>query len=399
MSEGFDDRLERELRSLDKLDLRRTLPGVTSPQERTITVGGDQYVNFSSNDYLGLATDQEVVQAAQAVLERYGLGSGGSRLVCGEHPLFERLEEFLADWKQTEAALSFGSGYLTSLGVLRAVLSGRDLVLYDNLSHRCLLEGIELSEAEASSFDHNDTGDLERQLQRHRSDHDAVLIVTEGLFSMDGDRAPLQELSDLADAYDCWLMVDEAHSSGVLGENGAGLTVGLDRPVEIAMGTLSKAVGGYGGYVAGSSRLREFLINRATSLIYSTGLPASTVAGDLASLKQLKHDTGPRENLRRNVRTIAEEFEVRTLPLPDPPSQIVPVLTGDRSSTLKAGETIQEQGLYAVPIRYPTVPRNRGRIRFSLRADHTPDDLERLLDVVDLLDQEDLLLREDIWSA
>lgn len=398
MSESLGNRLERELDKLDNLNLRRHLPEVTSPQERTLQVEGRQYVNFSSNDYLGLSSSQEVVQTAQAVLERYGLGSGGSRLICGEHPLFGRLEEFIADWKQTESALTFGSGYLTSLGVIRAVTTGRDLVLYDELSHRCLLEGIELSEADSRSFDHNDPEDLEGLLDELRSEYDAVLIVTEGLFSMDGDRAPLEDLSDLSVEYDAWLMVDEAHSTGVIGEEGAGLTVGSDRSVELAMGTLSKAVGGYGGYVAGSKTLREFLINRATTLIYSTGLPASTVAGNLASLRQMTSNPGLREKLHRNVKYVSEEFDNRGIPLPDPPSQIVPLLTGDVESTMNAGELVRDESLYAVPIRYPTVPRNKGRIRFSLRSDHTGEDLDALLGVVDQLDREDLIVRDDIWS-
>ncbi|MFB6344480.1 MAG: aminotransferase class I/II-fold pyridoxal phosphate-dependent enzyme [bacterium] len=398
MAESFDERLSRKLENLENLDLRRDLPAVSSPQERVITVDGRQYVNFSSNDYLGLATSQEVVQRAQAVLEQHGLGSGGSRLVCGEHPLFEQLEKALASWKRTEAALSFGSGYLTSLGVLRAVLSGRDLVLYDELSHRCLLEGIELSAASSRDFNHNDVVDLERKLQEAQGDYDSVLIVTEGLFSMDGDRAPLREISDLAETYGSWLMVDEAHSAGVLGPDGAGLTTQLDRTPEVAMGTLSKAVAGYGGYVAGTQLLREFLINRATTLIYSTGLPASTVAGNLAALKQLRSTGELREKLTDKISTVSEEFSDRDIPLPDPPSQIVPLLTGDTESTLRAGDLLRDDSLYAVPIRYPTVPRNKGRVRFSLRSDHSEKDLEKLLDAVDQLDQEGLILREDIWS-
>lgn len=398
MSSTLGDRLQSKLDSLRKLDLERRLPEVTSPQGRMITVDGESYVNYSSNDYLGLATSYDVTQTTESVLERYGLGSGGSRLISGEHPLFERLEDFLADWKRTESALSFGSGYLTSLGVIRSITTGRDLILYDELSHRCLLEGIELSDAESCEYTHNDVDELRQRLETNRDDYDATLIVTEGIFSMDGDRARLEEITEVSDRYDAWLMVDEAHSAGVWGPDGAGLTPDYGDSVELPLGTLSKAVGGYGGYVAGSQVLREFLINRATTLIYSTGLPAGIVAGNLSALKQIKSREKLRNDLRRNVDIVAEEFQSRGIPLPDPPSQIIPLLTGGTDSTIKAGERLKENGIYAVPIRHPTVPRHKGRIRFSLRADHTEQDLEKMLDCVDRLDQDDLINRETIWS-
>jgi 8-amino-7-oxononanoate synthase len=394
----LNERLESKLESLDQLDLRRSLPSVSTPQQRTITVDGDSYLNFSSNDYLGMAADYEVSQTAHAVLERYGIGSGGSRLVCGEHPLFERLESFLADWKQTESAVSFGSGYLTSLGVIQAILTGRDAVFYDELSHRCLLEAVELTDAEGHEFPHNDVERLDEQLQNQRNEYDAVLIVTEGIFSMDGDRAPIGPLADLSDRHDAWFMVDEAHSSGVWGPDGAGLTLQEGESVDLAMGTLSKAVGGYGGFVAGSETLREYLINRATTLIYSTGLPASVVAGNLSSLKKLTNRDQLREDLKDNVNRISEAFAERGIPLPDPPSQIVPLMTGSTDDTLEAGRIVREEGLYAVPIRHPTVPRNEGRLRFSLRADHSREDLGQLIEAVDRLDQADLIKRSDIWS-
>lgn len=399
MSNGFENRLEQKLQSLEKLDLRRDLPSITSPQNRTTSVDGNDLINFSSNDYLGLATDYEVSQTAESVLERYGLGSGGSRLVCGEHPLFERLEDFLADWKDTEASLSFGSGYLTSLGVIRSLMTGRDVVFYDDLSHRCLLEGIRLSEADAFEFDHNNPEALGKLMEAERGEYHGALVVTEGIFSMDGDRAPLKALRELCDEFDAWFMVDEAHSAGVWGPNGAGLTNNLEESVEVAMGTLSKAVGSYGGYVAGSELLSDFLINRATTFIYSTGLPASVVAGSLTALKKIVNRDQLRSDLKRNIEIISDEFSQRNIPLPDPPSQIIPLLTGDTEATLEAGEVLEEEGLFAVPIRYPTVPRNSGRVRFSLRADHTEDDLGKLVNAVDKLDQADLLTRDNIWSS
>ncbi len=239
---------------------------------------------------------------------------------------------------------------------------------------------------------------LDDQLNEKRDQFDAVLIVTEGIFSMDGDRAPIGTLSEVSDRHNTWLMVDEAHSSGVWGPEGAGLTVQERESIDIAMGTLSKAVGGYGGFVAGSKALRDFLINRATTLIYSTGLPASVVAGNLSSLKKIKGRDQLREELKENVNRIAEHFEKRGIPLPAPPSQIVPVLTGGTEDTLEAGRIVREEGPYAVPIRHPTVPRNQGRLRFSLRSDHSEEDLGRLIEAVEKLDQVGLIKRDEIWS-
>jgi len=388
------ERTEGKLEGLRRLDLERSLPPLSAGDGRHVTVQGEEYLNFSSNDYLGLAGDPKVVRAAQSALEQFGAGAGGSRLICGNHPLYGRLEEAIADWKDREAAVVFGSGYLTGIGVIRALLTGRDAVVYDELSHRCLLEGAALCDAQSVSFEHNDPGHLERVLDGLDVAGE-ILVVTEGIFSMDGDRAPLRELRSRTARRGAWMMVDEAHSAGVWGPRGAGLTPALEEPVEVAMGTLSKAFGGYGGYVAGSASLIEYLINRATPLIYSTGLPPAVVAGNLAALHRIRGRSRGRERLKRHVRRVAEELRERDVPLPEPPSQVIPIPTGDADETLRAGARFREEGLYAVPIRHPTVPRHRGRLRVSLRADHTDDDLERLLVAVDRLDGEGLLRREE----
>lgn len=394
---SLNERTENKLEGLRRLNLRRRLPSLSGGDGRHVQVDGKEYLNFSSNDYLGLSSDQEVVRAAQSALEQFGAGAGGSRLICGNHPLYRRLEEALADWKDREAALVFGSGYLTSLGVLRALMSGRDHVVYDELSHRCLLEGIRLSGASSTAFDHNDPDHVEDVLAE-LDGADEVLVVTEGIFSMDGDRAPLDAIRRHTDSRGAWMLVDEAHSAGVWGDGGAGLTRGIEPPVEVAMGTLSKAFGGYGGYVAGSRSLVDYLVNRATPLIYSTGLPPSVVAANLAALNRIRSRDGLRERLHSHVDEVASWLDGRGLPRPDPPSQVIPLLTGEPEATLQAGERFREAGLYAVPIRYPTVPRGRGRVRVSLRADHTAADLERLKAVVEQLDRDGLLRREDLWS-
>lgn len=393
LTESFNDRLDATLHTLEDLDLFRSLPTQTGSAGRFISIDDTRMINFSSNDYLGLASDQNVVETAQAVLERYGLGSGGSRLVSGNHPLYTRLEDTLADWKGRESAVVFGSGYLTSIGVIRALMTGRDLILYDSLSHRCLIEGTRLSNAEHKSFPHSNLNKLRDTLETKRGDYDNVLIVVEGIYSMDGDRCPLDDLLTISSENDAWVLVDEAHSAGVWGPDGAGLTRKTTDSVEVSMGTLSKAVGGYGGYVAGSSKLKQFLINRATPLIYSTGLPASVVAGNLTAVKFIRTRSELRENLQDRVDSFAEWLDSHSIPRPEPPSQIFPVLTGSVDETLKAGKIMSHSNLYTVPIRYPTVPRHKGRIRISLRADHTESDLEKLQEAIIELDRKELLVR------
>jgi len=398
MSESFRQRLETKLTTLRSLDLKRTLPGPVDKLGRSCRLNGTEYLNFSSNDYLGLADEFEVKNAAEAVMNQYGAGAGGSRLICGDHPVYAQLERELAEWKQRNSALVFGSGYLTSLGVIRAVTSGRDLIIHDELAHRCLIDGARLSEASVKSYQHNSIRHLRRLLEEARSSYDAVLVLTEGIFSMDGDRAPLQDTVDVCREFDAWLLVDEAHSAGVWGREGAGLTPELDPSPEITMGTLSKTFGSYGGYIAGSERLRNYLINRAGSLIYSTGLPPAVVQASLVALNLIRTDKDRRKRLKQIIRRCQKWFDKRGIPLPQPATQVLPVVTGDVDKTLEAGSILREEGIFAVPIRYPTVPRKQGRIRISLRADHTSADVSRLLESLDRLEREGYFVRTAPWN-
>lgn len=393
----FGERLSNKLENLEQLGLKRQLPGPVHRLGRVCELNETSYLNFSSNDYLALASDERVVQKSREAVEEFGAGAGGSRLICGDHPLYQQLEDELAEWKGRESALVFGSGYLTNFGVIRAVTTGRDLVLYDELAHRCLIEGARLSDADAKPFEHNNIDQLGDLLEADRDHYDAVLVLTEGIFSMDGDRAPLEEIQTVCRDHDAWMLVDEAHSAGVWGEKGAGLTPGLTAPVEISMGTLSKAFGGYGGYVAGRDSLRSFLINRATSFIYSTGLPPSVIGANLASLRIIRSESDRRGRLEARVNQLTGWLTERGIPHPDPPSQVVPVITGSVDDTVEAGEYLKKEGIYAVPIRYPTVPRKLGRIRISLRSDHTEEDINRLTAVLEELDEKGLIKRRKAW--
>jgi 8-amino-7-oxononanoate synthase len=393
----FTDRLTDKLSGLDQLGLKRTLPGPTRNHGRLIEVDGETYLNVSSNDYLGLSTDEDVMSYAREVLGEHGVGATGSRLICGDHPLYRTLESELADWKDRSSALVFGSGYLTNVGVVRAVTTGRDLVVYDELAHRCLIEGARLSEADVDSFHHNDPSDLDRVLAERGGDYDAVLVLVEGLYSMDGDLAPLEEIVEVTRSHDGWVLVDEAHSAGVMGKNGAGLSPELEDSVEMAMGTLSKAFGGYGGYVAGEDALKPYLVNRATSFIYSTGLPPSVVAGNLAALRVIRSDDRRRDRLDQHLKRVEKWLDNHGIPHPNPMTQVIPLMTGNVEDTVEAGRLLSEEGVYGVPIRYPTVPRQLGRVRISLRADFQESDIEWLTDAMETLNDDGLLARRNPW--
>lgn len=390
---SFQDRLQHRLERLAKLDLRRELDPVEPPMGPIIRRNGTEYINFSSNDYLGYAASSPDAEAQSNREE----GSGGSRLVCGDRSVLHELEAELADWKGRQQAVLFGSGYLTSLGVLRAITTGRDAILLDEWAHRSLIEGARLSDAKVETFNHNDMEQLEDLLKNRKENHDAIIVVSEGLFSMDGDRPPLEKLDRVTSTHDAWLFLDEAHSAGVLGPEGAGLTRAHSIQPEVTMGTLSKAVGTYGGYVVGDEPLKDFLINRATPAIYSTALPPRLVEVTLEHIQRLRDDQTTRNRLKSNVKRVCEELEGLGIPLPSPPSQIVPLVTGRPEPTLEAAKILRETGLDAVPIRYPTVPRTAGRIRLSLRADHTGDQLDRLVTGAEKLVERDLIQEDVPW--
>jgi 8-amino-7-oxononanoate synthase len=323
---------------------------------------GREYVSFSCNDYFGLAHDPRVIEAATRALARYGAGAGASRLVTGSHPPYAELEGLLAELKGTERALVFGSGYLVNLGVIPALLEKGDLILADRLSHACAWDGARLSGATVVRFDHNDADHCLGLLNQHRADFRRCLILTETVFSMDGDCAPVDALRELARAHGAWLMTDDAH----------GLGFGGDEPVDLQMGTLSKGVGSVGGYVCARAEVIAFLENRARSLMFSTGLPPASVAAAAAALRILKSDGSlrrkPLENARRFTSVLGRE------PAQSP---IVPVILGDASRALEASGALEAHGYLVVAIRPPSVPPGTARLRFAFSAQHEPQDIER----------------------
>jgi 8-amino-7-oxononanoate synthase len=319
-----------------------------------------------------------VVEAAREATARYGASSGSSRLISGHMRAHRELEERIAAWKGLEAALAFSTGYQANLGTITALTGPEDVVLSDELNHASIIDATRLSKARTQVFRHNDTVHLEELLREAESAR-RVLVVTESIFSMDGDAAPLAEIGRLARRHGAWLMVDEAHATGVFGKRGAGLVeeLGLGDAVDVRMGTLGKALGSFGAYVAGSRRLVDLLINRARPFIFTTGLPPSAVAAAGAAITICEREPERAAGLRRRVRGLADRLRAAGLDVPDAQSQIVPVKLGDADRTMAAMRALLERDVYVAAIRPPTVPEGTSRLRFSVMATHSEAQLER----------------------
>src|SRR5581483_11602761 len=361
--------IEAQLADLRARSLLRKLREIDSPQQPEIEIGGKQIVNFSSNDYLGFANAPFLREAAKAAIDDFGVGSGASRLVCGTLAPHVALERKLAEFKRSEAALSFSSGYATAIGTICALVSREDIIILDKLAHASLIDGAKLSGATIRVFPHNHVGKLESHLRWAKSNApDArVLVATESVFSMDGDRAPLKEIVEIKKRYGALLLLDEAHAVGVIGENGRGLADkrGVTADVDIQMGTLSKALGVSGGYVCGSKTLIDLLVNRARSFIYSTAPPPAIAATALTALKFLMSTKGEnqRMSLWKNVKQLFAEMPESLAPNPPLQSAIVPVILAEEQTALAAAQWLLEKGFLVPAIRYPTVAKGTARLR------------------------------------
>ncbi|MEM6910285.1 MAG: 8-amino-7-oxononanoate synthase [Verrucomicrobiota bacterium] len=366
-----------ELAALASAQLRRSLRAVESPTGRCLRLDGRELLDFSSNDYLGLAHHPALVEAFARAAREHGVGSGASRLLSGSLGPHRALEEDLARFKSTEAALTFATGYATAVGTLSALCGKGDFLLLDKLSHACLIDGARLSGARLRVFPHNHLGKLESHLRWAREQagpKSRILVVTESVFSMDGDRCPLPEIVDLKNRYGAWLLLDEAHALGVVGPGGRGLAAELQLApeVELQMGTLGKALGTAGGYLAASRPIVDLLINRARSLIYSTAPPPAQAAVARAALQLLLSPEGTERQarLQKNLATFARQTG---RPLPE--SAILPLVLGQESKALEAQASLLEAGFFVPAVRYPTVAKKQARLRLTLSAAHTTEDL------------------------
>jgi len=370
--------LDRAMQTIHQANWYRSTKVITSRAGSTATVAGQEMLMFASNNYLGLAGDRRLIDAAIEATQKYGTGSTGSRLVSGHLDLHEELEYSIAQLKQTEAALVFSSGYLANLGSIASLVGTRDLILSDAYNHACLKHGAVLSGAKVVEFAHASSDDLAAKLQQHRHQYRRCLIATDTVFSMDGDLCPLREIMALADVHDCMVLVDEAHGTGVFGASGAGVVsaVGIDRPL-IQVGTLSKALGSLGGYVAGSAKLIDFLRNRASSWIYTTGLSPADTAAAVAAVSIVQSEPQRRDRLWQNVENLRQALALSSIDTFPTASPIVAVKVGDTSKTLSIVRSLQSQGIFAPAIRPPTVP--TARIRLTPIATHTDAQIQTLV--------------------
>ena len=376
------DFIAAELQSVKDAGLYRQLRRVDGDQGPTLTLDGREVINFSSNNYLGIANHPALAAAAKAAIDRYGCGSGASRLISGNMTLHEQLEARLAQFKSTEAALVFNSGFQANVGILSTLTGDGDAIVSDSLNHASIIDGCRLSKAQTFVYAHGDLAALETCLKQAAPAR-RRLIVTETIFSMDGDEAPLAGIVELAEKYDAMVMVDEAHGTGVFGANGAGVVakLGLAPRVSVQMGTLGKALGGFGAYVAGSRALCDLLINRCRSFIFTTSLPPAVMAMALAAIDLVQNEPQRRDALRHNSRKLKQGLSQLGFELGGSESPILPLIVGDAGRCMALSAALLERGVFAQGIRPPTVPVGTSRLRITVMATHSDQQIETALKV------------------
>lgn len=376
IGEKWKEEIIDELTHLQQILQKRSLVKVDGGQSTWLYMNGRKLLNLSSNNYLGLAGDERLIKAGMVAAERYGGGAAASRLIVGNHPAYDEAESILKQWKGTEAGLILGSGYTANVGIISALMGRNGIVFSDKFNHASIVDGILLSRAEHKRYFHRDLNHLETLL-KGADPHKRKLIVTDTVFSMDGDVAPLEGLVELKDRYHAILMVDEAHSSGVFGYRGEGLVyhLGLQDKVDIQMGTFSKALGCYGAYVVGSQWLIDFLVNKMRSFIYTTGLPPFILGSICSAMQIVQTEQGRREKLFNHseyFRTSLSRFGFR---MDESETQIIPLIIGSNEQTVRFSQRLQEEGIAAVAVRPPTVPEQQARIRFTVMATHQRSEL------------------------
>ncbi len=381
--ENITDFIDSELRFQNETGLLRSLFPLEGSQRGVIKTNGKPLVDFSSNDYLGLADHPALIEGAKKAMEKWGMGARASRLMSGDLEIHHRLESAIAALKGKEASLLFGSGYLANTGIIPSLCGRNDVIYSDRLNHASIVDGILLSRARFYRFRHNDLNHLEDLLKNHRSRYRRALIVVESVYSMDGDQVPISELLELRGRYGAMLMIDEAHAIGVFGTKGEGIIsqTGADA-VDVILGTFGKALGGYGAFVAVSNRMKQFLLNRARTFIFSTALPPAVIGANLAAVKLLEEEPERRSRVCELASELRQALK-EDLGLNTPSeSQIVPVMVGDSQSALSLAESLWDAGFFVKAIRPPTVPEGTARIRLSVTANHSLKDVRQLLEAL-----------------
>ena len=373
---------KQEIKNLETRHLRRQLRIAESPSDTTITIKGRRFISMASNNYLGLANHPAVNQAAIEAIQQWGVGAGAARLISGTMMPHHQLEQDLARFKQVEAALTFGTGYTTNLGLIPALIDQDGLILADRYCHASLIEACRLAKARLRVFHHNDVEHLEKLLKK-REKARPTLVVTEGVFSMDGDLAPLPDLLTICRQHEATLVIDDAHGTGVMGKNGRGTIehFGLNPQDVIQMGTLSKAIGTSGGYVAGPASLKEYLINTSKAFIYTTAQPPAIAAAASAAIQIIQNEPARRERLQANRNALHAALTDLGFQLTDTQSPILPIIIKSPETALKMSQALYKAGVYVPAIRPPTVPKHSSRLRLTASSEHTQEQLENVVTV------------------
>ncbi len=359
----------------------RKLPVNEGPCENVITLNGKRVINLSSNNYLGLATHPRVKEASKQAIDKYGVGAGSVRTIVGNQDLLESLETLLAEFKEEEAVMCFQSGLNCNIGTIPAIVQKGDLIISDELNHASIIDGVRLSKADKTVYKHSDMDDLERVLKEKRDAYKNVLIITDSVFSMDGDLAPLDDIVNLAKQYNALTYVDDAHGSGVLGRSGRGTVdyFNLHGEVDFIVGTLSKAIGVIGGYVATKANVKDWLLHRGRPLLFSTALPPSATAATIESVKMLMESEEYTNKLWENAKYFKTALKQLGFDIGISQTPITPVMIGDDSKTMAFSKALLEEDVFVSGIVFPTVPKGKGRCRVMISASHTKDDLDHAI--------------------
>jgi glycine C-acetyltransferase len=375
--------LQEKIQGLKDSGTYRELDTLQGANEPVIKLDGKEVINMSSNNYLGLATNEAMKEAAKDAIDAYGVGSGAVRTIIGNMDIHEELEEKLAEFKREEAVMVFQSGFNCNAGAIQAITEKGDLIVSDELNHASIIDGVRLSRADKVVFKHSDMTDLKRVLEEKRKDYNNCLIITDGVFSMDGDLAKLPEIVEIAEAYNCMTYVDDAHGSGVLGENGRGIVdhFNLHGRIDFTIGTLSKAIGVIGGYVAGSQVMKDWLINRGRPILFSTSLPPAVVAAATKSVELLMESSEYTDKLWSNAKFFKEKLGKLGFNTGKSETPITPVIIGDEAKSLEFSKKLFENGVFVSPIIFPTVAKGTGRVRCMISAAHSEGDLEKAVKV------------------
>lgn len=377
------EQLKKKVDELKETGLYKEVRSIDGPNEAEIVLDGKKVINLSSNNYLGFSNHPRLKEAAKRAIDKYGAGAGAVRPIIGNMTIHDELEKLLAEFKKEEAVLVFQSGFNCNAGTIQAVTEAGDLILSDELNHASIIDGARLSKAKKMTFKHSDMEDLERILKESRDQYTNVLIITDGVFSMDGDIAKLPEIVELAEKYNCMTYVDDAHSSGVLGNSGRGTVDHFDLHgrVDFTIGTLSKAIGVVGGYVAGKKVTIDWLKNRGRPFLFSTGMTPSAVGSCIEAITMLKESTEYTDKLWKNARYFKDKISKLGYDIGNSETPITPVIIGDEALTGEFSKKLFENGLFVSPILFPTVPKGTARVRCMVTAGHSEEQLDKAVEI------------------